>query len=271
MAREITQIQNLIIADLAANGIVVTNNKFSVRRIWTYVVAVAIYTLEKLFDLFITEVNGIIDNKNPHTLRWYANKTKAFEYGYNLFGDTDTYNNTGLTDAQIADSKIIAYAAVVEQQRGLRIKVAKSVGADLGALLTPELNALKNYLAKVKDAGVKLNITTADADSLKMDIRIKYNPLVLNAIGGRVDGTVATPIKDAIKLHLKNLPFNGVFSVAKIMDTIQLVEGVEDVKIDTVQCMYGALAFTSVDIDYIPDSGYLRILDADLLINYLPA
>jgi hypothetical protein len=143
------------------------------------------------------------------------------------------------------------------------------MGADLAALETAELNAFKDYLAKVKDAGVKLNITSTAADKLKLSYRIKYNALVLNASGGRIDGTVATPVKDAIKQHLKNLPFNGIFSVTSLVDAIQNVEGVQDVKIDVVQTKYGALPFSSVDIDYIPDSGYLRIDDVDLTENIL--
>lgn len=274
MARSILNIQQELIAEVQANAILAplltSTSKTSIWRLFTYVVAVSIFALENLFDLFTADVNEIIAAKNPHTLRWYAEKSKAFQYGYNLPADTDLYDNTGIAESVIDTSKIIAHAAVVEQERGLRIKVAKSSGANLEALETTELNAFKDYLAKVKDAGVKLNITSTAADKLKLSYRIKYNALVLNASGGRIDGTVATPVKDAIKQHLKNLPFNGIFSVTGLVDDIQKVEGVQDVKIDVVQTKYGALPFSSVDIDYIPDSGYLIIEDADLTETYIP-
>jgi hypothetical protein len=132
MARSILTIQQELIAEVQANAILAplltSTSKTSIWRLFTYVVAVSLFALENLFDLFSTDVNEIIAAKNPHTLRWYAEKSKAFQYGYNLPADTDLYDNTGIADSIIEDSKIIAHAAVVEQERGLRIKVAKNNG-----------------------------------------------------------------------------------------------------------------------------------------------
>ena len=68
----------------------------------------------------------------------------------------------------------------------------------------------------------------------------------------------------------KALDFNGLFSVQKLVDKIQAVDGVDDLHIDQIQTKYGALPFMAVDIDFVPDSGYLVIDPADLIITYIP-
>jgi hypothetical protein len=229
---------------------------------------VAIWSLETLFDLHKADINETIAAMKPHTLRWYSEKSKAFQYGYSLPSDIDVYDNTALTEAQIVASKVVDYAAVVEQDRGLRIKVAKDNGSDLEPITAAELLSFTAYMQRIKDAGVKITATTSAADALRLELTVRYDPLVLLPTGGRIDGATSAPVKDGIKIHLKNLPFNGILSVQKLVDAIQVIEGVKDLRVDTVQAKYGALPFTSINIDYTPDAGYLRIADADLIINY---
>lgn len=278
MARTITDIFNdkmqKVAADVTLAPLLTSTSKAAVYRLILYISAVCDWTLENLHDLFRKEVAETIAAMKPHSLRWYAEKAKAFQYGYNLAGETDGYDNTGLSDTDIENSQIVAYAAVIEQQSAnirLRIKLATDNGNDLEPLTAPQLTAFTAYMQRIKDAGVKLSITSTVADSLKLSVRVRYNALVLNAAGARIDGVNATPVQLAIKAFLKNLPFNGVFSVAKLEDAVQAVEGVEDLAIDLVQVQYGLLPFASVDIDYTPDSGYLRIADSDLFIQFIPA
>jgi hypothetical protein len=272
MARTIEQIEQQILNAIAADAILAplltSTSRVSVYRLIAYIVAFSIWTMEQLMDIFRADTDEIISRLKPHSLRWYAEKSKMFQYGAALPDDTDVYDNTGIADDVITASKIVSYAAVVELTRGIRIKVAKTVGTDLGALDNTELDSFKAYLHEVKDAGVRLSITSGPADSLRLVLTVKYNPLVLDSLGARLDGTSPTPVKDAIKLHLKNLPFNGVFSVQKLVDTIQAVEGVSDLSVDEVQTKYGLLNFSTVFISMLPDAGYLRILDADLFITY---
>lgn len=278
MARTTDQIYNALttryVAEMNAIGIVVDPSTWSqtnLQRLLFFCVAFVCKTLEEAFDQHKAEIDYTISLMKPHSLRWYAEKAKAFRYGQSLVAEADYYSDAGLTPGQIEAMKIIAYAAVVEVARGLRIKVAKLVNGELAPLTPQELDAFKAYMAIVKDAGVKLDITSTVADALKLSLRIKYNPLVLDGNGQRIDGTAATPVPDAIREFLKNLPFNGVFSTAKLVDAIQKVDGVNDPKVDLVQTQYGALPFTSVDIDYTPDSGYLRITIGDLTIQFIPA
>ncbi len=273
MARTIKEIHDGLLAKVAADAVLNTEltstSDFAIYRLFLYIVAFASWMVENLHDIFKADVNETIAAMKPHSLRWYAEKAKAFQYGYNLVDETDYYDNTGLTVAQILQSKIVAYAAVVEQVRGLRIKVAKLVGGVLVPLDANELIAFVAYMNAIKDAGVKLNITTAVADKLRLQLVIEINPLVLKLDGSRNDGTDAAPVKAAQDNHLLNLPFNGLYSVQKNIDAIQKVEGVKDLQLIAVQTKYGNLNFTSVNISVVPDAGYLRIDAADLIITYI--
>lgn len=279
MARTVQEIFDILVTEKgnqsALDGLTSTSS-VSIWRAWLWVTAYAIWTLEKLFDIFKKEVDDTIQTKMPHTGSWYVYKAKNFQYGYNLVTDKDYYDNTGIDEQTIAASKIVAYAALVEQPL-IRLKVAKKSGADLAKLSAPELAAFVAYILRIKDAGVKLKsttITSTDPDDLKLVLRVKYNPLILDSTGARLDGTDATPVKSGIKKYLADksaADFNGLFSVQKLVDAIQAIEGVQDLHVDSILYKYGALPFTSVDIDFVPDSGYLVIQDANLTITYIPA
>lgn len=247
-----------------------STSRVAVWKIFFYAVAFCINAIEQLHDLFRREMDDKIDRLKPHSARWFAEKAKLFQYGYNLVPETDRYDNTGLTDDQVTASKIVSYAAVVEQSRGIRIKVAKDNGADLDALSGMELSAFSEYMERVKPAGIKLLITSNVADDLTASLRIFYNPLVLKADGGRIDGTDATPVQSALRTFLKNLPFNGIFVPQMAVDALQAVEGVVIVKDDIWSARYGALDFQTIDVEYTPDAGYLRIPDEDLTIEFIP-
>ena len=284
MARQITEIKksitDVLIADTNIQAIYTLTpgktfeDEFSAASLESlifYATAYGIFVHENLFDAHKAEVTGIINNMKPHSLQWYANIAKAYQHGHTLPPDTDKYDNTGLTDEVIAASKIVKQSAVVEVDRGLRIKVATDDGTALGPLDSTQLAAFTSYMSRVKDAGEKLTITSAVADSLKLSLFVKYDPLVLNGSGARLDGNAATSVQDAVKAYLKNLPFNGRLELATLMDEVQKVDGVRAPYVMTAMAKYGALPYTSFTGQaYVPDAGYLKIYDAvnDLTINF---
>jgi len=275
MARTIAQIQQQIIdaknADSNLSALSSTS-AVAIWRLWTYIVAVAIWALEKLFDLFKADVNTLIASGKPHTLRWYALKAKLFQFGYSLFPDEDFYDNTGIDEATITAAQVVKYAAAVEVVKGVRIKVAGETAGDLAPLTTPQLDALKTYMGRIKDAGVKLYYTNSVADSLKLEYDIYYDPLILDATGQRLDGINNTPVQDAIDEYLKeDMTFNGLFLPVKLTDKLQAVEGVVIPHLVLAQSQYGLFPFLSVGVQYQPDAGYLRLANpSDLTLNFLP-
>ena len=273
MARTIAEIEQVMLDEKAAQAALAgltSTSKTAIWRLIFYIVAVGIWTLEKLQDIFIGQVNETIATLKPHSARWYAEKAKAYMHGHDLIVETDQYDTTGMSDGDIATAMIIAYAAVVSQDRGIRIKVAKLVASELTLLSDAEKLAFIEYMERVKDAGVKLLISSAIADSLKLSLKVYYNPLVLNASGQRLDGTDAEPVQNAVKAYLKNLPFNGVFVTEYMTDALQKVDGVVVPHIMLASARYGVLPYTTFAVKYIPDAGYLRIVDnADLTIEFI--
>ena len=238
-------------------------------------VAYVAYFIDSLFDLFQADTIAYIASMKPHSLRWYAEVVKRYQHGFALVAGTDDYENAGKTVEEIAASKIVKYSAVVEQENqfgriALRIKLATEAGADLAPLSTEQLAGVREYMKQIKDAGVALIIDSLPPDSLKMSWTVYYNPLILNADGGRLDGSATQPVREAIKNYIKNLPFNGTFALAYVTDAVQAVPGVVIPKIDLAQFKYGDLSYANIDTWIVPDAGYLRFInDEDLVINYI--
>ncbi len=263
-----------------ADMIAMLNNtsRVPVWKIVFYAVAYGIFLIDTLFDLFRTETDLKIKLLKPATLLWFAEKVKTFQYGDNLVPETDYYDNTGQTEDQVTAKKVIKYAAAIEQsfsngRFGVRIKAAGEDGGGIRIKLPDaERDAAREFVKRFKPAGTYVELTTDDADHLKLTLKVYYNPLVLNATGQRLDGADPTPLQTAIKNHLKNLPFNGRFNLTALVDAMQAVDGVSDPRITSAQTQYAALPYTEVIDERIPDAGYLKIYDenADLTITWIP-
>ena len=264
MARSIAQIQAAIVAarqadpvigDAGTNPLSSTSN-VAVWLLWTWIVATCQYITESLFDSHKAEVAGIIATQKPHTLEWYATMAKAFQYGATLPAGSDVYNPV----APAGDaSLVVSYAAAVEVLPYLRIKAATLTGGVLGPLTSDELTALTVYMGRIKDAGVPLNITSGNADSLRVGVTVYYDPLILDATGARLDGTAATPLQDAVNGFLDTLPFNGVFVLNSMVAAMQAVEGVTIADVSYCAAQYGALPYSAIAAYYVPDAGYLTL------------
>ncbi|MCW3120700.1 MAG: hypothetical protein JWQ38_192 [Flavipsychrobacter sp.] len=258
MARTIAEIQAGMIATKAADtslsGLTSTSQS-AIWLLWTWVVATAQWTLEQLFDAHKNEVASIISTQKPHTLQWYVAMAKAYQKGITLPPDTDVYPLVPPADPSVL---IVAYAAAVELIGIVRIKVAKSNSGSLAKLGT-DLPAFQAYMTRIKDAGVRLQITSDDPDTLQLALGIYYDPLILDNTGARLDGTSATPVKDAIRSFLENLPFNGLFVLNYLIKALQSIEGVRIGEVVTAQAQYGLLPYTNIPVEYLPDSGYMAL------------
>jgi hypothetical protein len=232
-------------------------------------VAYAIWVLEMLFDTHKKEVADHIIEMKPHSLKWYANKAKAFQYGYDLTADSDIYDNSALTDEQVAQSKLVSYAAAMETETGIRLKVSKDFGGDLAPLSASELQAFSEYMARVKDAGVRLMIGSGEPDILRLSLEIYYNPLVLELYDGvlnRIDGTASDVVREGVKNYLKNLPFNGQLVLVYLVDALQAIEGIVIPHIVSAEAQY-AQVVTNFGIKYAPDAGYIRLDDESFFVE----
>jgi hypothetical protein len=260
MARTIAQIQASIAAaktaDPALSGLT-SASQVAVWQLWTWVVAVCQWTLENLFDAHKAEVQGIIATQKPHSLQWYVTMAKAFQYGITLPPDTDVYAVVPPVSLSVL---IVDYAAAVELSNLVRIKAATLSGGVLAPLTSLQLTAFTAYMSAIKDAGVRLQLTSGPPDTLQLALNIFYDPLILDNTGKRLDGTDNTPVLDAVNAFLDTLPFNGLFVLNFLIDALQAVEGVRIGQVALAQAHYGSTPYIAIPVEYTPDAGYM-VLD----------
>ncbi len=278
MARSIVTIQAEIIANVQSDAVLgagLTSTSSTAQwRLWTRIVATAIWTMEVLFDVFTAETLALVAAQKAHTVRWYQTKALAFQLGYTLIPNGDTYDNTGFDEDEIADSKIIAQAAAVEFGDILIIKVAQLLGGDLEPLSVGDTTAVTAYFQEIKDAGVKILVRSVEADHLRVVVDVYYDATIFDDAGARLDGTAATPVQDSVYAFLRTLPFDGQFIKAHLTDAMQAVQGVIVPEIRTCLARRDDdPTFGSVDVFYQPYSGFLKVYDpmTDLVLNFIAA
>ena len=72
-------------------------SKVSLESILFWAFASAVYTLESLFSKHRTEVAQLVSEAEPHTLRWYAQRAKAYLHGYSLPPYKDRYDLSAIS------------------------------------------------------------------------------------------------------------------------------------------------------------------------------
>lgn len=242
----------------------------SLENIIFYVFAVAVWALEKLFDLHRADVDARIEQLEPHTLRWYVSKAKAYMQGRKLVTDCDYYDTEGMTEQDIAAAKVVKYAVATESNTVVYIKVAREVDGNPAALTAGQLEGLTSYMNEIKDAGVSVQLRNEPADQMRISLLIYYDPtlLIIDANGnGSQNGK--DPVRETTKQVIENLPFNGMFRKSDLMAALQALPCVEvaDIKSVKVKPRNGAEWQTVEGYDR-PFSGYYSI-DA-LTVDYQP-
>jgi hypothetical protein len=288
MARTLSEIQTVIINKIQENEEVSQKlTSTSTTAIWrqmVYAVAFAIWSLEVLWDIFRAEINTEMAKQRVHTKQWYRQKALDFQYGFPVIDETDLFDNTGATEADIEASKIIKQAACIKMISGsgygiLRIKAARQVGEELQPLTEPQLDAVKHYFDRYAvDAGTQLIVTSKEADDVKLSVDVYYDPLVIGSNGARIDGTAAAPVLDGIKEFLKSLEFNGALIIDDLQRKIRSIDGVKTVRIKEARSKYSAYTYETtgvpnaglIDEIRIADAGYMKLDEDNTTINYKP-
>lgn len=239
-------------------------SRVSIESILFYVFAVALWTLEKLFDLHVGEVKEQIDQSEPHTLRWYVNKTKAFMYGHRLMDDSDQYDTNGLSDTDIEKAKVVKYAVASESNTVVYIKVAGERDGKPILLTKSQYSALNSYLNTIKDAGVSVHVRNEEADLMRISLVVYYDPTLLSADGTSLNSD-GKPVDDAVMSVITNLPFDGTYRNTDLLNELQKLSGVEVVDIAKVEVKARhAEGWTEVVGYNRPYSGYYEIESLDV-------
>lgn len=244
-------------------------SKASIESILFYVFAAALWALEKLFDLHVEEVEEQIEELEPHTLRWYVNKAKAFMQGMSLVTDCDYYDTSDMSDEDIEEAQIIKYAVATESNTVVYLKVAREVDGSPAQLTDTQLSAFTSYINTVKDAGVSVVIRNESADLMAVTMVVYYDATLLTSDGSSLsDGS--TPVLDAIKEAIAGLPFNGVFRKTDLLTAVQEVSGVEVVDVTEMKVKTAnADDWTELVGFNRPYSGYYALDEDNSSITYV--
>jgi len=234
-----------------------STSKVAIWRLLLWIVTVATWTLEGLWDVFKTEVDTAINNQIPLTLPWYQRESLYFQYG-----DSLVWNATTLKyEYELYDEtkRIITRAAANEGVGIVSIKVARDNNSSLEALTASQKIAFTNFWNKNKGAGVLINIISEAADLLKLEYQIFYDPLVLTDHGNLIDDGGVFPVEDAINNYIANLDFNGRFRLEECDAAIRSAEGVIDFQRLSAQSKYGANSYLDILVSKVAYAGYFLI------------
>jgi hypothetical protein len=233
-----------------------STSKVAIWRLLFYTVAFAIWVHEKLFDEHTAAVNALAADLITGTARWYQLEMFKFQ-----FGDTLLFID-GKFQYAIEDlnAQIIKRSAVQVNGTQVIIKVAKLDITDNPIPLSiAELTAFTEYVNQIKFAGTNTLIVSNDADLLKIEYQVFYDPLVMDASGGLLSDPLVKPVEDAINNYISNLPFDGNLVLTNLTDAVQAAEGVVDPVIGVAEARVGALPFQTIVNKYNAVAGYMKI------------
>jgi len=239
-------------------------SKVSLESMLFYCVSVGIWVLQKLFDVLRIEIGTELDARMPHTVKWYQEKVRRFQFPDRaLITDSDKYDNSGLSEDDIAELEVVKFCAVEDRLSELRIKVAKGVAGSREVLAPNEVLGLQYYLSEIKDAGVKVVVVNQQADKITAQIDVYFNPLLLTPGDN--------PVLEAFKNHVQNLDFNGEIQMNRIEDSLQAVKGVVLIHLKNVYVQRAANLPELLEVRAVAESGYYVVENDDQVnINYIP-
>lgn len=216
----------------------------SLENIIFFIVAACCHVLESIFELYIKDVDEKISMAVVASVPWYYKMAKAFQYGDQLVLN-ETTQQYGY--AIIDESKqVVKYAAVRDRGTSVQILVSGDKNGMPVALSNDVLTVFKQYMNRVKVAGVVLSIRSKEADRIVIRAKIYVDPLVINSDGTMIsDGS--KPVENAINSYLSGIVYGGTFNKTKLTNAILNVDGVNDVELG--ECSYmedGGTSYTEI-------------------------
>lgn len=231
----------------ALSGLTSTSQT-AIYKLWMWIVAFAIWTHEKLWDVAKIDLQALADSAIAGTFQWYASQVQTYQHG-----GTVEVNDNGQIE-WITDSPTLVEKVSVSEFGGvLVIKVAKlNTGTnELEKLSASELSGLLSFVKKFKFAGTPTIVESNDPDLLKLEMDVYYDPQADQA-------GVETAVEAAINQYLLDIPFDGKLYETKLVDAIQAVTGVVDVDLTNLEAAVGANTYT-IDRVYQFSAGYAKI------------
>jgi hypothetical protein len=245
MARPIDTIQQLMLADIAADPVLTpadmsqpglrSTSKRAFYRLLTRVFATCAFLLESLMDIYKASVENTASTAAAASAAWLQNQVFKFQYDASAPQIVQLINFAPAYPVVDASKQIISRCSVVTTVAGQTlIKVA--TGSTPSALSAPQLSALQNYVNTI-GATISYVVTSTNADELYIQADVYYQ--------GQYSAIISTNVIAAINIFLAALPFNGSLKVSDIESAIKSVQGVNDVILKNVIARKDSTSFTS--------------------------
>lgn len=205
----------------------------SLESIMFFIVAACCHVLEVVFEEYVKVVDDKVSMAVVASVPWYYKMAKAFQYGDSLVlnEDTQQYGYATIDEGK----QVVKYAAVRDCGTSVQILVSGEKDGKPVALSNNVLTVFKEYMNRVKVAGVVLSIRSKNADKMVIRAKVYVDSLVINSDGTLIsDGS--KPVEEAINTYLANIVYGGTFNKTKLTNAILGVEGVSDVEIG--ECSY---------------------------------
>lgn len=229
-------------------------SKASIESLLLYIAAFCAHTVEAICDAMKSDIDETLQDAVPHRLRWYASKATQWQKGFTLAEGRDTYEDTESDEAQSA--RIVTHAVATEDSSGdVTVKVAKDEDGTLAPLSDEEREQFTAYMNEVKDAGVRLAVTSKAGDTIHVTAKVLYDPQ-------RTASDVRNDIMAAVRQTVEALPFNGELTAMAIEDAMQTTDGVKVVS----ECGIDG----STDGRITPDAGWFAWTDDSMTLTLEP-
>ena len=232
----------------------------------SHLFAMAVYTLEKMFDLFTKNVADMASNVEVGKKNWWQKTLLAFQYG-----DTLLEKDGKFYYQKIDPSKQIINRCSVDEVDGLvQFKIAHLNGTVLEKISdSNERTAIESYIKVLKPSGVKHQVISNDADKLNFTIRFLYDGKLIRSV-------FEIAVKAAIKSYLNNISLNdldGLFRPNELRKQLLELPGMVDVFIVAANKQVAGSTVWS-DLSLIENSqslsGYYSFDELSSILTYEP-
>lgn len=259
--RTIKEIQEQIINELnSGTRIKLSASKVAEWRLWTFVMASAIYTFEVLLSVFKKEIDAVADRIIPGTPRWYADQCKRFQFGHKLVFDPQTAKMYYVDDDP--ESRIVTTVAIVEKPKQLFLKVAKTLQEEIVPLSSEELYDFKGYVNQIKFAGIETSVISTTADLIRYNLTVYYTPSTPSAV-------IKENITQALDTFRGKQGFDSRFYRQRLIDAVLSVEDIVTAEFISISRKSTSMGdFKEVGITSILEAGYFDY-DTESIINAL--
>lgn len=220
-----------------------SRSRVAIWRLFAFVVAVCQWLREQFFVKMVADAEIKVLNSDIGTPRWLRRKVLEFQYDASNpqnveFNPDDFSINYPVVDENL---RIVAVCSVGRDSSGSYVLVAKGDAYPYSKLTTLEVNSLSDYISKIQFCHRKVRVETKDPDYLYIEGVYYYDPAYAQVIANYV----TRAIQEYVKTLSSGENFGGYVNYNKLLDVIQNVPGIKDVKLAEVALRANATPFAS--------------------------